>query len=251
MAKDPHDRYSDAYAVIHDLSMAINQPIEEESATIRESFLQSARFVGRDHELQALTSALAAAVKHAGSIWLIAGESGVGKSRLVEELRIRALVEGALVMRGQAIAEVGVPYRLWSEPLRQLVLSSSISDSEGAILKSSIDDLEALIGRKLPDAPTLTAQARHERLIEIVVDLFRQQTLPILLLLEDLQWAEESLIPLQKLGVIIADLPLQIVATYRDDERPNLPSSLPTANLLKIARLERSGIGRTQRLDSR
>jgi serine/threonine protein kinase len=163
MAKSPRDRYSDAYAVIHDLSAAINQPVEEENASIRESFLQSARFVGRDRELQTLTNALFDVVKLKGSFWLIAGESGVGKSRVLEELRVRALVEGAIVMRGQAIAEISVPYRIWSEPLRQLALSTEISDAEGALLKLGITDLETLIGRSLPDPPPQSAQARHDR----------------------------------------------------------------------------------------
>ncbi len=242
MAKDPRERYSDAYAVIHDLSLAINQPLEDESATIRESFLQSARFVGRDRELEALTEALRAAVSQSGSTWLIAGESGVGKSRLIDELRIRALVEGALVMRGQAIADVSIPYRLWSEPLRQLALTSDISDAEGAILKPTIDDLEALVGRPLPDAPTLSAQARHERLVEIATELFQRQAQPILLLLEDLQWADESLLLLEKLTEMIAGLPLMIVATYRDDERPDLPTHVPGAKVMKLARLSDLGL---------
>jgi serine/threonine protein kinase/tetratricopeptide (TPR) repeat protein len=242
MAKSPRDRYADAYAVIHDLSAAINQPVEEENASIRESYLQSARFVGRDRELQTLTNALFDVVKLKGALWLVAGESGVGKSRMMEELRIRALVEGALVMRGQAIAEVSVPYRLWSEPLRQLALTTTISDAEGAILKSSIPDLETLVGRALPDPPTLSAQARHERFVEIIVDLFRRQTLPTVVLLEDLQWTEESLVPLQQLSTMITDLPVMIVATYRDDERPNLPASLPAANVLKLDRLSTLGL---------
>ncbi len=242
MTKEPRDRYSDAYAVIHDFSAAINQPVEEESASIRESYLQSARFVGRERELESLTHALASAIQRSGSTWLIAGESGVGKSRLVDELRIRALVEGASVVRGQAVADVSVPYRLWNEPIRQLALTTDISDAEGAILKSSITDLETIVGRALPDPPPLNAQARYERFVEIAIELFRRQTQPIVLLLEDLQWADESLILLQKLTEVIAELPLMVVATYRDDERPNLPSSVPGAQLLKLSRLSDLGL---------
>lgn len=242
MAKNPRDRYADAYAVIHDLSGAIDHPVEEENATIRESYLQSARFVGRDRELQTLTNALFDVVKGKGAFWLVAGESGVGKSRVLEELRIRALVEGAIVMRGQAIAEVTVPYRIWSEPLRQLALSTEITDVEGGLLKLSITDLETLIGRPLPDAPAQSAQARHERFVELIVDLFRRQTQPTVVLLEDLQWAEESFGPLQQLSSMIADLPVLIVATYRDDERPNLSASLPGANVLKLNRLSDLGL---------
>ncbi|MBI3414708.1 MAG: DUF2791 family P-loop domain-containing protein, partial [Verrucomicrobia bacterium] len=78
---------------------AMNQPVPKESAAIRESFLQTARFVGREEELSQLTRALYRTLEGMGSLWLISGESGSGKTRLIEELRIQAMVQGALVLR--------------------------------------------------------------------------------------------------------------------------------------------------------
>jgi eukaryotic-like serine/threonine-protein kinase len=54
LEKQPQDRYENAVAVIHDLCSAIGQPSPIESQAIRESFLQAAKFVGRQAELHKL-----------------------------------------------------------------------------------------------------------------------------------------------------------------------------------------------------
>ncbi|NDJ54439.1 MAG: serine/threonine-protein kinase PknK, partial [Chloroflexi bacterium] len=101
LAKNPGERLGSADAVIEALCEATNRPVPVETQAIRESFLQSAAFVGRDEEMAKLRSALQEAVNGSGSSWLIGGESGVGKTRLLNELRIGALVEGVIVVRGQ------------------------------------------------------------------------------------------------------------------------------------------------------
>ncbi|MEE9615450.1 MAG: serine/threonine-protein kinase, partial [Anaerolineae bacterium] len=92
LSKSPAERYPDAQSAIAALRKAAGAPPQPEDPTIRDSFLQAARFVGRDTELTQLTDALAEADAGRGSAWLVGGESGVGKTRLLEELRIRALV---------------------------------------------------------------------------------------------------------------------------------------------------------------
>jgi len=83
------------------LCQAVGRPPPPETVEIRESFLQAAKFVGREEEMAHFQVVLRAALDGQGSAWLVGGESGVGKSRLLEELRTRALVEGVLVLRGQ------------------------------------------------------------------------------------------------------------------------------------------------------
>src|SRR5207244_1642758 len=102
LAKDPSQRYASADEVIAALSQAIDQPAPSETEAIRESFLQAAQLVGRDPELARLSTAIIDMMTGKGSAWLVGGESGVGKSRLLEEVRARALIRGALVLRGQA-----------------------------------------------------------------------------------------------------------------------------------------------------
>jgi predicted ATPase len=241
MAKSPQERYSDAYTVIQALSHATGFPIPAETAAIRESFLQAAKFVGREAELAQLTAALDA-INSEGSAWLIGGESGVGKSRLMEELRTRALVRGATVMRGQAISEGSVSFQLWREILRRLVLMTPVDDYEASILKGLIPEIERLLGRKVADAPKMDAAGSLRALITTVLTLFRRQTQPTVLLLEDLQWSEESLDILEALVRGVYALPLLIVGNYRDDEAPQLPARLPQMQSMKLQRLNTHAI---------
>jgi serine/threonine protein kinase/tetratricopeptide (TPR) repeat protein len=237
MAKDPNTRYQDAYDVIADLSVAIGEPFYEESAAIRESFLEAATFIGRDKELAQLTAAMREAMEGRGSAWIIGGESGVGKSRLVDELRTQVIVEGVTVLRGQNVHTGSLPYQAWIEPLRRLILSTELSDIEASILKEVIPDIDKLLGRKIPDAPTMESKARQQRLILTIITLFRRQKQPVVLLMEDLHWAGISMIPLQRLIQFVGQLPLLIVGNYRSDENPNLPDELPGSNHIKLKRL--------------
>lgn len=244
LALDPRRRYQDADDVIEDLCRAAGMPVPQESAAVRESFLRAAQFVGRDDELSQLEQALEQTFQGKGSAWLIGGESGVGKSRLSDELRIRALVQGALVLRGYGVDGGRLPYQLWREPLRMLVLSSTISPLDASILKEIIPDIETLVGYPVEDAPPTERPSSQQRLVRTVVHLFRQQKRPMVLLLEDLQWATASLFPLRQLVSIVGELPLLIVANYRDDERPNLPDELPGTTHIRLNRLPKSCVAK-------
>jgi eukaryotic-like serine/threonine-protein kinase len=250
LAKYPDERYDRADAAINDLCAAFGQPPPEETSAIRESFLQSARLVGRDKELAELTAALDSASKGSGGAWLVSGESGVGKSRFVDELRVMALVGGALVLRGRAISEGGPSYRLWRTVIRWLCLAGDLSDHEASILKPAVPDVETLLGRPVEDLPPLEPQAAQNRLQTAVVDIFRRLTQPggenrpIVLNLEDLQWAgSEDLDLLNRLVEIASGLSLLIVATFRSDEHSALPSLVPGMTLLKLERLDEASIG--------
>ena len=95
-SKSPATRLIDPAQVISRLSpYSTTTNLRVETSATRESYLQAARFVGREEELSQLTYAMSKAATERGSAWLIGGESGVGKSRLVNEIRVRAMMEGA------------------------------------------------------------------------------------------------------------------------------------------------------------
>lgn len=172
-----------------------------------------------------------------GSAWLIGGESGVGKSRLLDEVRIRALVRGAWVLYGQAVADGGQPYQVWRAPLRLLLLSTPVSDNEAAVLKQFVPDIETLIGRPVPDITIQQNQQGQSRLESIILSLFHRQTQPLVVILEDLQWAADDLPLLHSLVNMVRDLPLVLIGSYRDDEMPQLPDKLPGAKTIRLPRL--------------
>jgi len=79
---------------------------------------------------------LAGAATGHGRGALVGGESGVGKSRLLDELRARALVEGVTVLRGQAVSDGGGPYHVFREVLQGMVLAADVDDLEASVLQA-------------------------------------------------------------------------------------------------------------------
>ncbi len=242
LEKEPAKRYSQATAAIEALCQAIRRPVPQESRAIREGYLQAARFVGREADLDLLTNALQAAMKRRGSVWLVGGESGVGKTRLLDELRIYALVHGVTVLRGQSSEGGGLPYHLWRDSIRPLLLSTDLNDLEAGILKEIVPDIATLLGRDISDAPPLESAAMQQRLVLTLVDLIKRQNRPLLLILEDLHWATESLQPLKKLISLAAGRPFLVVGSYRDDERPELLDELPGTHPIRLERLREAEI---------
>jgi predicted ATPase len=242
LAKSREGRYGNANNVIEDLCAAIDCPVPPETIEIRESFLQAANFVGRDAEMNQLAEILDSAMAGQGAAWLVAGESGVGKSRLVDELRTLALVQGAVVLRGQAVSEGGTHYQVWRDPLRRMALISDLDDEQASPLKALVPDIGDLQGRQVPDSPAVDPLTAQIRLLRAVREMFQGQDQPVVVILEDMQWAGSNSIALfDRLTSIVGELPLLIVGNYRDDERPDLPELLPEAKSLKLERLTETG----------
>ena len=242
LARDAADRFARAEDVAEALRAAMKLdrlPADEAS----ESFLQAATLVGRGAELQQLKNALKAARVGHGAVILLGGESGVGKSRLCQELKAQAQVRGIAVLRGQADRHSG-GLDLFAPALRTLCLEEPLSDAEAGVLKSLLPDLPQLLGRSLADAPELPTQAARLRLLSTIERVLLGAWRPLLVLLEDLHWAQpDSLELLRRLSGQVQSHPVLIVATYRDDERAQLASEVPGAHVLKLARLSAAAVG--------
>lgn len=236
--KDPEERYQDAAQVLMDLQEVVDVDFPEETLSIRESFLQSAIFVGRDEILRDLNNAFRDANEKKGSLWLIGGENGVGKSRLLSELHTQTLVRGALVLRGQAVQTGGNAYHLWADVVRRLVVMTDITEQEASILKPLIADMDALLERNIPPAPPLEGSAAQDRLADTLEKILARQSQPLVILLEDLHWADHaSLFLLKHLQQTVIGKNWLVVATYRDDEAPDLPEQFPSGFLARLMRL--------------
>jgi hypothetical protein len=247
LARSPGDRYPDAAAFAYDLARAAGLAPPAETLDIRESFLQAARFQSRDTEMASLLSALQKATQGRGKVMLIGGESGVGKSRLLDEFRAQALVRGARVLSGQAVHEGGTAFLAFRDVLALLCLEQPLDDLASGVLLPLIPRLPALLERAVVPAPEVDAKSTQERalsVIELVLTSAASTHLhPLVVLLEDIQWAgSEVLLLLQRLSEICQSRPLLVLGSYRDDERPQLATAIPSAEVLKLRRFDRESV---------
>ncbi|SDZ26183.1 regulatory protein, luxR family [Amycolatopsis xylanica] len=170
------------------------------------------RFIGRAAERELLGDRLRAAAGGAGQVVLVAGEPGVGKTRLAEETVAEARALGMATAWGRSTMEAGSP-PYW--PFRQLARALG---SAGDL--SFVDDAEA---------------RERFRLFESVTDRLGAAAGPdgLLVVLDDIQWADPASTGLlTHLAMGIADTRLMVLATYRDTETHD---SLRTA-LARLAR---------------
>ncbi|NDJ53860.1 MAG: serine/threonine-protein kinase PknK, partial [Chloroflexi bacterium] len=245
LEKDPADRFATAYDAMiafYD-AVGVNRPAE--SQTIRESFLQASTFVGRSNQLDTLRQALDEAQNGHGSVWLIGGESGVGKSRLMEELRIYAMVAGALVLRGSAVEEGGLPLQIWRGVARGLAISvDGITDNEAGVLKQIVPDIDDFLGYPVHVAPPLIGGAAMLRLRQTMMQLVERHTQTVVLLLDDLQWVSDFESWLERIAELVPKQRLLMIGSYRSDEHPHFAEGIKAVQRMPLPRLQREDIRR-------
>ena len=215
--------------------------------------MSSARFVGRAGELAELEAALRDAVDRRSSLVLLAGESGVGKSRLVDELIGRARSLDAVVLAGDCVelGEGELPYAPLLGALRPL-----LRDGHPA-LDALPDPLRAALAAVLPgfgdgaaggEAPQASV---FEALLALLEGLADER--PLLLVIEDLHWADSSTRSfLSFLSRTLCGERIVVVGTYRSDElhrrhplRPLLAELTrdPTTRLVELPAFTREELG--------
>ncbi len=191
--------------------------------------------VGREESLRWLSRALDEAVAGIGRFVLIAGEPGVGKTRLALEILDIAGRRGARSAVGACWDGAGAP-GLW--PWVQVVRTLRASLGDGEWDRAVGPGREALA--RLLDADQRSPGGEFH-LFEAMLQLFAQLCIdrPLALVLDDLQWADPASLSLvdflHRHGV---HLPLLMVGTYRDDEVARLdhPRRVPIADLAQKAR---------------
>lgn len=234
-----------AQEALLEISSALDRPLEPEPLEVRESLLQAGDFFGRTRELKLFQALLGQAQEDdMGGIALVGGESGVGKSRLKREVWALGLSEGFRTLEGQAVSNGTQPFQLWSEVLKGLLLGIPVDAMEASVLSSVITDIDMVLGASVERGVEFDASAMHARFIDVAHRLVRRVNRPTLLILEDLQWARsESLALLRAIEDSLADVPVLILATYRDDEVRSFDHGLDTASHVQLSRLGRAEVG--------
>jgi hypothetical protein len=175
--------------------------------------------IGRDAELASVRRALDLARAGSAHVVAIAGEPGIGKTRLVEEAAAEAGVRGAAVVRGRAEEEARA-YGPWRAALRPLVAAAS------GMPARALGDVRRLTGDGRPpvEAETATARDGEEerlRMFDAVAQLVRSvaNERPLFVALEDLHVVDRSsLLLLGHLLQAAPDVQLLVVITYRSAE---------------------------------
>jgi predicted ATPase/DNA-binding NarL/FixJ family response regulator len=191
-----------------------------------ESFLTPV-LVGRTQELSQLEHALTAARGGAGGCVLLSGEAGIGKSRLLAEIRDRALDSGFVVLTGRCFEQdMAVPYAPLIDMLRTFFARRAMSDifdllgSQAPEIVKLLPELAAR-GSAAQPAASLEPEAEKRRLFEALANFFLRQTetQPLVLVVEDLHWSDQA-----SLGFLlflvrrIAPYPFVLLLSYRPAE---------------------------------
>jgi ATP/maltotriose-dependent transcriptional regulator MalT len=192
--------------------------------------VSSPAFVGRSAELDRLAQALDQVAGRAARIRLVAGEAGIGKTRLIGEFLERATRAGARSLAGECLplGDTGLAYAPFVAALRPV-----LRGLEPAALDALVGPGRAELAMLLPDLRTpgpaapatadgpLDASSVQARLFEVVLGLLRRlaDDVPIVLVLEDVHWADASTRDLLRFLVRnLHDERILVIATYRSDE---------------------------------
>ncbi|HEY5425417.1 MAG TPA: AAA family ATPase, partial [Candidatus Tumulicola sp.] len=182
-------------------------------------------FVGRRAEMGLLLEIWSRAARGHGAAVFIGGESGIGKSRLAIEFSHAVEERGGRVLFGTTGSPEEMPYESIVDALRSalpLVASLKSSDMWLACVAALLPEIRTHVPG-LPAVPRIDGESERIRLLDalfrVLASLARVR--PLLVVLEDLHWAQSASISLLDFLVRrISTVPIMIVATYRDDETP-------------------------------
>jgi DNA-binding SARP family transcriptional activator/tetratricopeptide (TPR) repeat protein len=204
-------------------------------------------FVGRGRELNVLREAWRAARDGERRLVAVAGEPGIGKTRLTRQLAVEAHEQGT-VLRAGCEEEALLPYQPWVEALRHYARGRP-AEWEHSSLGPGGEELARLVPELAEsatagqDGGTGDPEMRRYMLFEAVALLLSEaaRRAPVLLVLDDLHWADRGTLHLLR-HVMRApqEAPLLIVATYRPAEvAPPHPFAALVADLRRDGLVQR------------
>ncbi|MGH2532590.1 MAG: helix-turn-helix transcriptional regulator [Thermomicrobiales bacterium] len=200
-------------------------PVARATARVDPAAPERGRFVGRTVELDLLLKRLDASVAGHGSIVVVNGEPGIGKTRIAEETADQAASRGVQVYWGRCFeGEWSPPYAAWVD-----VLDAIAGDLPAAELRRALGQgappLARLVPRIIAALPDLPAPAHlgpaeeQFRLFDAATQflLAASAASPLMIVFDDLQWADRaSLNLLAFLARFVEAAPLLLIGTYRD-----------------------------------
>ena len=180
-------------------------------------------FVGREDELDRLGQLWKEAAAGGLRVALLAGEPGVGKTRLAAELARMVHEEGATVLAGRCDEDLGVPYQPFVEALRHFADHASSPAGRLGRYGGELVRLVPEVGERVPGLPAplrSDPDTERYRLFDAVAAWLAAASAeePVLLVLDDLQWAAKPTLLLLRHVVQAGSGRVLVLGTYRDTE---------------------------------
>ncbi|MBD2440270.1 ATP-binding sensor histidine kinase [Nostoc sp. FACHB-110] len=244
MAKNSEDRYQSALGLKFDLEKCLTelretgeiQSFEIGQRDLCDRFIIPDKLYGRETEVTSLLQAFERVTHGTSEIMLVAGFSGIGKTAVVNEVHkpithqhgyfikgkfdqfnrnipLSAFVQTLRDLMGQLLSESDAQLAQWRNQITQVV------GENGQVLIDVIPELEKIIGKQ-PDAPEISgtaAQNRFNLLFQKFIAIFTTKEHPLVMFVDDLQWAD--LASLQLIKLLMEDKNyLLLLGAYRDNE---------------------------------
>jgi len=246
MAKNAEDRYQSAQGLQHDLTRCLTQWKETGAIAdfdlgtqdVCDRFLIPEKLYGRQQEVQTLLTAFDRTANGSAEMMLVAGFSGIGKTAVVNEVHKPITRQQGYFIQGKfdqfnrdlplsafIQALKGLIKQLLSEPEEQLTnwrtqILKAVGEN-GQLLIDVIPELEHIIGPQtaVANLAGTAAQNRFNRLFQQFIGVFTTAAHPLVVFLDDLQWADTaSLSLLKQLLKQQEQGHLFIIGAYRDNE---------------------------------
>ncbi|WP_375491533.1 AAA family ATPase [uncultured Nostoc sp.] len=246
LSKTAEERYQGAFGIKADLENCLNQLEQTSSITNfaigqqdQSSQLQiSEKLYGREAEIDILMTAFEKVNQGNKELILVAGYSGIGKSALVNEIHKPVIKNRGYFIAGKFEQfQRNIPYasliQAFQELMQQLLTESEAQLAtwkvkilealvpNAQIIIDVIPELELIIGQQ-PEVPQLAsaeAQNRFNLVFQKFINLFAQKEHPLVVFLDDLQWADLASLKLIQLLAIDTEIQyLLIIGAYRDNE---------------------------------
>ncbi|MBD2163515.1 AAA family ATPase [Calothrix membranacea FACHB-236] len=249
MAKNPEDRYQSALGLKFDLENCLEQlqttgkivDFAIGSRDVCDRFLIPEKLYGREAEVQQLLDAferVASTTNARSELMLVAGFSGIGKTAIVNEVHKPIVRQRGYFIKGKFDQfQRNIPFSAFVQALRDLMaqlltetdsqlekwqdkILSALGDN-GQVIIEVIPELERIIGKQ-PPVVELSGDAAHVRfnlLFQKFIRVFTTPSHPLIIFLDDLQWADSASMRLMRLLVSEAETGyLLLIGAYRNNE---------------------------------
>ncbi|MEH2282628.1 MAG: AAA family ATPase [Nostoc sp.] len=262
MAKNAEDRYQSALGLKFDLENCLSQlqetgeikrfPIAQRDLCDR--FIIPDKLYGRETEVETLLQAFERVSMGATEMMLVAGFSGIGKTVVVNEVHKPIVKQRGYFIKGKYDQfQRNIPFSAFVQAFRDLMgqlltesdakiqefktnILAAVGDN-GQVIIEVIPELEIIIGQQPPatELSGTAAQNRFNLLFQKFTQVFTSDKHPLVMFLDDLQWADSASLMLMQL--LMADTKhLFLIGAYRDNEvNPAHPLMLTLNDLKKTA----------------